>query len=103
MSNFKGTVNWYWSHTIVHDFTPCEIINKTVILQQFIMCTIKTTDHGQNPSNNVWVIAMFFLLYNVCIEQSECIWYAVEQYDEKTDQNVDISIIGFGPSTVLHL
>ena len=47
--------------------------------------------------NNVWAIAMYFLAYNVCIKQSESIWYVVEQYGEKTDRK-----IGYEPPAVMH-
>ena len=35
---------------------------------------------------------MFFLSYNVYIDQSENVWYVVEQYDEKTEWNVGMCI-----------
>ena len=44
---------------------------------------------------------MLFLLYNVCIDWSESVWYAVEQYGEKTDQNIGTHV-GYGPTAVMH-
>ena len=44
---------------------------------------------------------MFFLLYNVRIDQSKSISYAVEQYGEKTDQNVSMHV-GCEPPAVMY-
>ena len=51
--------------------------------------------------NNVRAITMLFLSYNVCIDWSESVWYAVEQYGEKTDQNAGTHV-GYGPTVVMH-
>ena len=40
------------------------------------------------PYNNVWARTMLFVWYNILIDQSENVWYAVEQYGEKTDSNI---------------
>ena len=53
--------------------------------------------------NNVWAITMLLLLYIVCIDLSESVWYTLEQYGEKTDQNLGMSAsFGHGPPTVMH-
>ena len=51
--------------------------------------------------NNVWAITMLLLLYIVCIDPSESIWYALEQYGEKTDRNLGMSF-GHEPPAVMH-
>ena len=53
------------------------------------------------PYNNVWAITMFFLLYNIYIDQSESVWYVVEQYGEKSDWNIGMHI-GCGSPAVMH-
>ena len=44
---------------------------------------------------------MFFLVYNVSIDWNKSIWYVVEHYGERTEQNVDICIV-YGPPAMMH-
>ena len=44
---------------------------------------------------------MLFLSYNVYIDWSESVWYAVEQYGEKADPNIGMRI-GYGSPAVIH-
>ena len=43
---------------------------------------------------------MYIVVYNVYIDQSKTVWFAVEQYGEMTDQNVGMHV-GRDPPAVM--
>ena len=59
------------------------------IISQPVKSLIKLSSRPWTvPYNNVWATAMFCLAYNISIDHSKSIWYAIEQYGERQSKTL---------------